>query len=117
MDIEEFREYCLSFKAAGEEHPFDENTVAFKVMDKIFALADEESFKKITIKCDPVKAVTLRRLYPEVKPGLHMNKKHWNSIDTGGRLDDELIKEWIKDSYELVVENLPRKKQKKLEAM
>ncbi|MFH5833814.1 MmcQ/YjbR family DNA-binding protein [Halalkalibaculum sp. DA3122] len=117
MNIEDFREYCLSFTGVTEGYPFDEDTLVFKVMDKMFAMADVESFDHINLKCDPVKAAMLRDLYPEVKPGYHMNKRHWNSIDPKGELDDVLIKEWIEDSYNLVVENLPRKKQKKLEAM
>jgi predicted DNA-binding protein (MmcQ/YjbR family) len=117
MNIEDFREFCLSFKGVSEGFPFDDNTLAFKVMDKIFALTDVEEFDGINLKCDPVKAAMLRDLYKEVKPGYHMNKRHWNTVDPKGQLDDELIKEWIKDSYNLVVEGLPRKKQKKLEKM
>lgn len=117
MNIEDFREYCLTFNGVTEGYPFDEDTLVFKVMDKMFAMADVENFDRINLKCDPVKAAMLRDLYPEVKPGYHMNKRHWNSIDPKGELDEVLIKEWIEDSYNLVVENLPRKKQKKLEAM
>ncbi len=117
MDIEEFRNFCLSFKGASEDFPFDENTLAFKVMDKIFAITNLETFDGINLKCDPVKAAMLRDLYADVKPGYHMNKRHWNTINPQGKLDDELIKEWIKDSYNLVVEGLPRKKQKKLEKL
>lgn len=117
MNIEDFREYCVSFDGVTEEFPFDEETLAFKVMDKIFAMTDVDSFDKINLKCDPVKAAMLRDLYKDVRPGYHMNKKHWITVDPSGELDDELIKEWIKHSYEQVVENLPRKKQKKLEKM
>lgn len=117
MNIEEFRDVCTSFTGVTEGFPFDDNTLAFKVMDKIFALADVEKFDGINLKCDPIKAATLRDLYPEVKPGYHMNKKHWNTVDPKGELSDVLIKEWIKDSYDLVVESLPRKEQRKLEKM
>lgn len=117
MNIEEFRNHCLSFKAATEDFPFDENTLAFKVMDKIFALTDVDKFERINLKCDPVKASTLRNLYEEVQPGIHMNKRHWNSVDPQGTLDDEIIREWIKDSYDLVIESMPRKKQRELERM
>lgn len=119
MNIEDFREFCLSFKGSTEDYPFDDNkkTLAFKVMDKIYAIADADKFKSIDLKCDPVKASMLRNLYQEVKPGRHMDKRQWNTINPGGALDDELIKEWIKDSYSLVVEELSRKNQKKLEKM
>lgn len=118
MDIKEFREFCLSFDGVTEDFPFDdEEVLAFKVMDKIFALTNVEKFDGINLKCDPVKAAMLRDLYQEVQPGRHMDKRHWNTVAPKGELDDELIKEWIKDSYNLVVEGLSRKKQKKLEKM
>ncbi|MDX1586895.1 MAG: MmcQ/YjbR family DNA-binding protein [Balneolaceae bacterium] len=117
MNIEEFREICSSFEGVTEGFPFDDNTLAYKVMGKIFALTDVEEFDDIILKCDPVKAATLRDLYPEVQPGYHMNKRHWNSVDPHGYLSDVLIKEWIKDSYDLVVESLPRKDQRKVEKM
>lgn len=118
MNIEDFREFCLSFNGVTEDFPFDdEDTLAFKVMDKIFAITNVEEFNGINLKCDPVKAAMLRDLYEDVQPGYHMNKKHWNTVNPQGKLDDEIIKEWIKDSYNLVVEGLPRKKQKKLEKM
>ncbi len=118
MNIEDFREFCLSFNGVTEDFPFDdETTLAFKVMGKIFAITDVDEFEGISLKCDPVKAAMLRDLYEDVQPGYHMDKKHWNTVDPKGKLDDEIIKEWIKDSYHLVVENLSRKKQKKLEKM
>ncbi|SMO70070.1 MmcQ/YjbR family DNA-binding protein [Fodinibius sediminis] len=118
MNLEDFREFCLTFTGSTEDHPFeDENILAFKVMDKIYAIADTDKFKSIDLKCDPVKASMLRNLYQEVQPGQFKDKRSWNTIDTEGALDDELIKEWIKDSYSLVVETLSRKKQKKLEKM
>jgi len=118
MNLDDFQEFCLSFHGVSEDTPFDnESIIAFKVMDKIFAIANTENFEGINIKCDPVKAAMLRDLYEEVKPGHHMDKKSWNTIDPDGKIDEELIKEWIKDSYNLVVESLPRKKQKKLEKM
>ncbi|WP_138431402.1 MmcQ/YjbR family DNA-binding protein [Fodinibius saliphilus] len=118
MNIEDFREFCLSFNGVSEGFPFDdESTLAFKVMDKIFAITDVDDFDGINLKCDPIKAAMLRDLYKDVEPGYHMDKKHWNTVNPQGELDDEIIKEWIKDSYNLVVEGLSRKKQKKLEKM
>lgn len=118
MNLKDFKEFCASFNGVTEDFPFDDDTtLAFKVMGKIFAITDVENFDGINLKCDPVKAAMLRDLYEEVTPGRHMNKKDWNTIKPEGKLDDELIKEWIKDSYNLVVEQLSRKKQKKLEKM
>lgn len=119
MTEKDFEKICSSFEGVTEKHPLEdqEHILAFLVMGEIFALVDTENFEHITLKCDPIKAATLRNLYPEVEPGKFMDKKHWNSIDPSGYLSDVLIKEWTKDSYDLVVEELPRKKQKKLEKL
>ncbi|MDZ7755854.1 MmcQ/YjbR family DNA-binding protein [Rhodohalobacter sp.] len=115
MNIESFREYCLSFSGVTEEFPFDENTLVFKVMGKMFALCDVDDFESINLKCDPVKAIELREEYPGlILPGYHMNKKHWNTVSMQGNLPDDKIKEWIKDSYDLVVAKLPKQDREKL---
>ena len=116
MNIEEFREYCLSFKGAEEKLPFDETTLVFYVKGKMFCLTDIEEFDFINVKCDPEEAVMLREQYEEVIPGYHMNKKHWNSIKTNGNVSDKLIKEWVSNSYNLVVAGLSKKLQKELSA-
>lgn len=119
MKLKEFKNTCLSFHAVTEEFPVDDNKniVTYNVMGKTFAITNVDKFEEITLKCDPVKAATLRNLYQEVKPGSYKSKRHWNTIDPNGELDDEILKEWIKDSYDLVVDSLPRKKQRKIEAM
>ncbi|GAA5028689.1 hypothetical protein GCM10011506_14130 [Marivirga lumbricoides] len=109
MNIEEFRNYCLQKYGATEEFPFDENTLVFKVMGKMFALVDVDLFQSINLKCDPEKAIALRESYEAVKPGYHMNKTHWNTIEMDGSLPDKEIKQWINHSYELVVSKLPKK--------
>jgi len=115
MDIESFREYCLFFSGVTEEFPFDENTLVFKVMGKMFALCDVDDFESINLKCDPAKALELREEYPGlVLPGYHMNKKHWNTVSMQHNLPDNLIKEWIKDSYDLVVAKLAKRDREKL---
>lgn len=114
MNLKEFKEHCNSLTGVSKDFPFEEEILAFRVMDEIFALADTDGFTRINLKCDPVKAATLRTLYEEVQPGFHMDKRHWNTVNPQGGLDDEIIKEWITDSYDLVIEGLPRKKQRKL---
>ena len=110
MNIETYRNFCLSFPGATENLPFDENTLCFKVMGKIFSICDIEGFEGINLKCDPVKTIELREEYPGiVVPGYHMNKKHWNTVSMQHNLPDDLIKEWIADSYQLVVAGLPKK--------
>lgn len=114
MNIEEFRDYCLSLAGVSESTPFDENTLVFKVMDKMFALGNMEDFVSINVKCDPEKAIELRENYHAVKPGYHMNKKHWNTISIQADMNTLEIKEWIKHSYNLVVKGLTKKKKEEL---
>jgi len=108
MNIEEFREYCLSKKSVTESFPFDETTLVFKVAGKMFALTDTHDDFSINLKCDPEKAIELRERYPVVIPGYHMNKKHWNTVNIDGSIPNDLVYQWIDDSYNLIVKKLPR---------
>ncbi len=108
MNIEEYRDYCLSLPGATEGFPFGEDTLVMKVGGKMFSLASLESFT-FNVKCDPEKAIELREKYAEVLPGYHMNKQHWNTIIPNGLTEERLLKEWIFDSYRLVVSKLPVK--------
>ena len=114
MNIEAFREYCLNKKGVTEEFPFDETTLVFKVMGKMFALTDLEGEFSINLKCDPDKAIDLREKYTAVNPGYHMNKQHWNTVSDDGSVTDDLLFSWIDDSYDLVVKKLPKKMLHKL---
>lgn len=109
MDIESYRSYCLSKAGVTEEFPFDADTLVFKVMGKMFALAGIGSFDSINLKCDPEKAIELREQYDAVSPGYHMNKNHWNTIAMDGSIPDATLKEWIDHSYDLVVSGLSKK--------
>jgi len=115
MNIEELREYCLGKKGVTEEFPFDEDTLVFKVMGKMFLLTGLDKEFTINLKCDPEKALVLREKYHAVQPGFHMNKKHWNTVRIDGSLSDELIFRWIDESYDLVKKKLPKNLQKKLQ--
>lgn len=117
MNIEELRDYCLSKKGVTEEFPFDQNTLVFKVMGKMFALADVDIFDGINLKCDPEKAIELREKFPAISPGYHMNKKHWNTIINDGSLDASFIFSLIDDSYNLVVKGLTKKDRLVLEQL
>lgn len=114
MNIESFRLYCLAKKGVEECFPFDEVTLVFKVMGKMFALTglEKEGFP-VNLKCDPEWAIELREEYPEVRSGFHMNNKHWNTVEFEGDLDDKFLRELIDHSYELVVKGL-RKKDKEI---
>ncbi len=109
MNIEEFRDFCLSLEGTTEDFPFDQETLVFKVMGKMFALTHVDSFESINLKCDPEKIPELREQYPGVLPGYHMSKKHWNTILINGEIPDPLLKQWTRDSYDLVVAGLPKK--------
>lgn len=102
MNIEELREFCLSLPEASEDFPFDETTLVFKVKGKMFALTDLVGPLSVNVKCDPELALELREQYHAVKPGYHMNKKHWNTVEIDGSVSDALLREWITMSYTLV---------------
>lgn len=108
MDIESFRQFCLSFPDVTEEFPFGPETLVYKVKGKLFALTDVDFFESINLKCDPDIALELRERYPAVQPGYHMNKKHWNTILMDNSIADRLIREWITNSYNLVRASLPK---------
>lgn len=103
MNIEEIREYALSLKNVSESFPFGNDTLVFKVDNKIFLLVSLSSeVFQFNVKCDPEYAVELREQYSCILPGYHMNKKHWNTIIVDGHLSAKQLKEFIKDSYNLV---------------
>lgn len=115
MDIETLRTYCLSKKAVTEDFPFGEDTLVFRVMNKIFLLVSLSSNPlQFNAKCDPDKAIELREQYDAVQPGYHMNKKHWNTIILDGSLSTSLVKEMIDDSYALIVKSLSKKDRESL---
>jgi predicted DNA-binding protein (MmcQ/YjbR family) len=108
MNIEEFRDFCLTKKGVEETFPFDENTLVFKVMGKMFALTDVNSFESINLKCDPEEAIELRERYSGILPGYHMNKKHWNTVMMNETVPNTLILKLINDSYNLVAGSLSK---------
>ena len=114
MNIEAFRDYCLNLKGTTEELPFDEKTLVFKVMGKLYVLTNIDLFESINVKCNPEKAIELREQYEDVIPGFHMNKKHWNTIRLNNTIDDRQIYEWVKDSYSLIVAKLTKKQREEL---
>lgn len=114
MNLEGLREYCLQKKGVTESFPFDEDTLVFKVMGKIFLLLNLSDAHSMNLKCDPDWAIELREKHPEVQPGYHMNKKHWNTVALHGLLNEDQLIEMIDHSYTLVVANLSKTQQKAL---
>ena len=118
MNLEEFRDYCLSKKGSSEDMPFGPETIVFKVMTKLFALTGTDSLPyTANLKCDPEKAIQLREHYPSITPGYHMNKKHWNTIVLESELDNRLIMELIDHSYVLVASGLTKTEKEILKTM
>lgn len=117
MNIEEFREYCLAKKGVTESFPFDEETLVFKVMGKMFALTGlETNPATANLKCDPERAIELREEYDGlIIPGYHMSKKHWNTVELESNLPNKLVLELIDHSYDLVVKSLTKKLQTELQ--
>lgn len=104
MDHKTVETYILSMPNARLEYPFGEDVAVYKVNDKIFALIAEKSDPlRLSLKCDPLLAQTLRERYESVLPGYHLNKKHWNTIILSGQLTWEEIQDLIRHSYNVVI--------------
>lgn len=115
MDLETFREYCLKKRGASEDTPFGDDVLVFKVTGKMFALASlDEVPATANLKCDPDFALELRDRYEQVRPGYHMNKKHWNTVELDSGIPDTELRKMIDHSYELVVKGLPKAARAKL---
>ena len=116
MNLEELREYCLSLPHVTEDMPFDEDILVFRICNRIFVLTSLESVPlRVSLKCDPERAIALREQYPDkIVAGYHLNKKHWNTVLLEG-LPLTLIDEMIIDSYMLVVEKIPKKERESLD--
>ena len=120
MHIEQLRDFCIEKKGVTEHFPFDDVTLVFKVMNKMFALSGldrwERGEESINLKCNPDKAEELRAEYEGVNPGWHMNKRLWNTVTINNSdVSDDLVRELINHSYDLVVKGLTKKLQKELE--
>ena len=113
MDLAEFREYCLTKPGATEGTPFGPDVLVFKVGGKMFALAAlDEVPPTVNLKCDPDLALDLRDRYEQVRPGYHMNKKHWNTVEIEDGIPDVELRKMIDHSYELVIKRLPNLRQR-----
>jgi predicted DNA-binding protein (MmcQ/YjbR family) len=111
LNIEELRDYCLQKKQVTEGFPFGEDTLVFKVGGKLFLLIGLDEANRFNVKCDPELASELRERHPEIKPGFHMNKVHWNTVNIDGNLTLKQLHEIIDHSYQQVIKSLPKKLQ------
>ena len=109
MNPAELRDYCVSFAGTAETFPFGPNTSVFKVAGKMFAVSQFAATPlAVSVKCEPSLAEALREAHAAVLPGYHLNKRHWNTVIVDGSLSEQMIKDMIEDSYDLVVSKLPR---------
>ncbi len=114
MNIETLRNYCLAKPCVSESFPFGEDTLVFKIAEKIFLLTSLSQPNRFNVKCDPEIAVILREEHSEIIPGYHMNKRHWNTVYLDGSLSEQLIRQQIDQSYHLVFKSLPKSKQQEI---
>ena len=109
------RELCLSFAGSAETFPFGSETSVFKVAGKMFALSQlARQPLRVSLKCEPALAEQLRANHAAVLPGYHLNKRHWNTVTLDGSLPEQMIKEMIEDSYDLVVSTLSESRRRAL---
>ena len=117
MDASDLRTWCLQQPGATEDFPFGPASSVFRVAGKMFALsALDRTPLEVSVKCEPELAVGLRESYPAIRPGYHLNKRHWNTITIDGSLEDRLVRDMVEDSWDLVVDKLPVKRRSALRA-
>ena len=110
MNAAELRTWCLGQPGAAEHFPFGPDHSVFKVGGKMFAIsALDRTPLAVSLKCEPELALQLRDTYAAIRPGYHLNKRHWNTVTLDGSLPDELVRDLVEDSYDLVVSSLPKR--------
>ena len=115
MDATQLRAWCLRQPGAVEEFPFGPETSVFKVGGKLFAIAALDGTPlQVSVKCEPELAVGLREAHAAIRPGYHLNKRHWNTLTLDGSLSDQLVRDLVEDSYALIVSALPRRVREQL---
>jgi predicted DNA-binding protein (MmcQ/YjbR family) len=108
-------EACAGLSGAVEDYPFGDGVAVFKVGGRMFALVPLDGTPPtVNLKCDPELAVELRARHPSVRPGYHQNKRHWNTVELDGSVDDHELRWMIEHSYELVVAGLPKAERERL---
>jgi predicted DNA-binding protein (MmcQ/YjbR family) len=115
VDAAALRRWCLAQTGAVEDFPFGPEHSVFKVGGKVFAIsALDRTPLEVSVKCEPELALELRATYAAIRPGYHLNKRHWNTVTLDGSLPDQLIRDLVEDSYDLVVSALPKQVRKQL---
>jgi predicted DNA-binding protein (MmcQ/YjbR family) len=118
MNVEDLRAHCLSLKGVEETLPFGPDNLVMKVMGKMFCIISLDAHPaSCNVKCDPEMALSLREAHTGVLPGYHMNKQHWNTLVFDGSFTDAQARQWLDDSYALIVASLPKKLQTELQLL
>lgn len=117
MNLEDFRNLCLSFPCAKENshwtEPQYQNLVTFTVVDKWFCLLDMDK-KACNLKCPVESVIELQDKYQGVQPAWHMNKTHWITVLLDSDVPAEEIKILVKQAYDLIVASLSKSKRAEL---
>jgi predicted DNA-binding protein (MmcQ/YjbR family) len=107
---------CLAYPGAVEDYPFGDEVAVFRIGGRMFALVSLVGEPgSVNVKCDPDLALELRAQHAAVRPGYHQDKRHWNTVDLDGSIEDYEVLDMIAHSYELVVSKLPRRHRAALE--
>ncbi len=114
MNIEKFREYCLSKPHVTEDFPFDDDVLTFRICNKIFAVVSMSRPDMATMKCDPERAIDLREQFSAIEGAFHWNKKYWNQVHFNSDASDKLILELVDHSYDEVVKKLSKKEREEI---
>ena len=110
MDLEVLLGHCLAKPGSTASHPFGPGALVVKVAGRMFAIVEEDADPlRVSLKCEPEIAVVLRESYASVTPGYHLNKRRWNTVTLDGTVQDEQVLEWVDDSFDLVMDALPRR--------
>lgn len=109
MDLAGLRRHCLSLPGVAEGRPYGPTVLVMKVHGKVFAIiGDQAAPLTVSLKCEPDLAAALRSTYAAVVPGYHLNKRHWNTVALDGEVPADEVMSWVEDSYDLVVDGLPK---------
>jgi predicted DNA-binding protein (MmcQ/YjbR family) len=108
MNRDDVLAFCLDLPGSEETYPFGDEVAVMKVGGKMFALVPLGGEASVNLKCDPSRALELRAAYAGIRPGYHQDKRHWNTVDLDGSVEDDVVRGLVADSYDLVVARLPR---------
>lgn len=108
MNIVSVREYCLALPLVTEDLPFDEASLLFSGLGKVFACVDMEHPEWVAMKCDAGRAQLLRDCHPVVEPAWHWNKKYWNQVLLNGSLSDDTVRHLLRHAYSEVAGKLKK---------